>query len=85
MISKCWIKQDRDRTPAPSVHHQSPHYSSSHVEFGVEIVTVSPSTTIYSNYISDRTRTACTINQAVKDTIRIAHSYLDGSDGVLCH
>lgn len=38
-----------------------------------------------SSYVLDWTTPMCTINRAVKETIRIAHSYLDGSDGVLCH
>ena len=54
-------------------------------EFGFDFISVSPSTTIYSGHISDWTRAACATNQAVKETIRIAHSYLNRSDGVLCH
>ena len=85
MFLYCWLRQVRDRPPTPSVHHQSPPHSSFHEEFGVEITAVPPSTTIYSNYILDRTRSVYAINQAVRETIRITHSYLDGSDGVLCH
>lgn len=47
----------------------------------VEMALVPPSTTIYSNYIPERTGATRTINQAVKETVRIAHSSLP--DGVL--
>lgn len=49
----------------------------------VEMTLVPPSTTIYSNSIPEETGAARTINQAVKETVRIAHSSLIGPDGVL--